>query len=91
MKRFSYLLGQTELFQHFVDIKVSTKWDVAGCGRYNLTSWDYQKNRDPAFAEMLEAQQAKDSGKGKKAVYVLRFESVLKGNELITDTFNLQQ
>ncbi|GHJ85429.1 hypothetical protein NliqN6_1831 [Naganishia liquefaciens] len=46
MKRFSYLLGQTELFQHFVDIK---------------------KNRDPAFAEMLEAQQAKDSGKGKKA------------------------
>lgn len=26
-----------------------------------------QKNRDPAFAEMLEAQQAKDSGKGKKA------------------------
>lgn len=22
MKRFSYLLGQTELFQHFVDIKV---------------------------------------------------------------------
>lgn len=23
MKRFSYLLGQTELFQHFVDIKVS--------------------------------------------------------------------
>ncbi|KAI5450775.1 chromatin remodeling complex Adenosinetriphosphatase [Naganishia albida] len=47
MKRFQYLLGQTELFQHFVDIK---------------------KNRDPAFAEMLEAQQAKDSGKGKKAV-----------------------
>ncbi|KAJ9128074.1 hypothetical protein QFC24_000365 [Naganishia onofrii] len=47
MKRFSYLLGQTELFQHFVDIK---------------------KNRDPAFAELLEAQQAKESVKGKKAV-----------------------
>ncbi|KAJ9125389.1 hypothetical protein QFC22_000349 [Naganishia vaughanmartiniae] len=47
MKRFSYLLGQTELFQHFVDIK---------------------KTRDPAFAELLEAQQAKESVKGKKAV-----------------------
>jgi len=23
MKRFNYLLGQTELFQHFVDLKVS--------------------------------------------------------------------
>jgi SWI/SNF-related matrix-associated actin-dependent regulator of chromatin subfamily A member 5 len=25
MKRFNYLLGQTELFQHFVDLKVSRK------------------------------------------------------------------
>lgn len=23
MKRFTYLLGQTELFQHFIDLKVS--------------------------------------------------------------------
>jgi hypothetical protein len=23
MKRFNYLLGQTELFQHFIDLKVS--------------------------------------------------------------------
>nr|GFD53091.1 hypothetical protein [Tanacetum cinerariifolium] len=32
-----------------------------------LTEFASQKNRDPAFAEMLETQQAKDSGKGKKA------------------------
>jgi len=25
MKRFNYLLGQTELFQHFVDLKVSLR------------------------------------------------------------------
>lgn len=25
MKRFTYLLGQTELFQHFIDLKVSFK------------------------------------------------------------------
>lgn len=24
MKRFNYLLGQTELFQHFIDLKVGT-------------------------------------------------------------------
>jgi hypothetical protein len=24
MKRFNYLLGQTELFQHFIDLKVRT-------------------------------------------------------------------
>lgn len=66
MKRFSYLLGQTELFQHFVDIKVCPL--VAPCTLpIQLTKFASQKNRDPAFAEMLEAQQAKDSGKGKKA------------------------
>jgi hypothetical protein len=35
MKRFSYLLGQTELFQHFVDIKVSGKWDESSRAQYN--------------------------------------------------------
>lgn len=25
MKRFNYLLGQTELFQHFIDLKVGFK------------------------------------------------------------------
>jgi SWI/SNF-related matrix-associated actin-dependent regulator of chromatin subfamily A member 5 len=65
MKRFSYLLGQTELFQHFVDIKVCFLHDMFLV--IPLTTSLPQKNRDPAFAEMLEAQQAKDSGKGKKA------------------------
>ncbi|KAJ9103708.1 hypothetical protein QFC20_004712 [Naganishia adeliensis] len=73
MKRFSYLLGQTELFQHFVDIK---------------------KNRDPAFAEMLEAQQAMDSGKGKKAVNDKRHrksekeeDAELLQNEVVEDVY----
>ena len=29
MKRYSYLLGQTELFKHFVDIKVSLRIPLA--------------------------------------------------------------
>ena len=45
MKRFGYLLGQTELFQHFIDIK---------------------KERDPAFAALLEESESKAKGKGKK-------------------------
>ncbi|ORX36405.1 putative chromatin remodelling complex ATPase chain [Kockovaella imperatae] len=38
MKRFNYLLGQTELFQHFIDLK---------------------RQREPAFAQMLDEQLAK--------------------------------
>ena len=31
MKRFNYLLGQTELFQHFIDLKVdSSRLDICG-------------------------------------------------------------
>lgn len=52
MKRFNYLLGQTELFQHFIDIK---------------------RERDPEFAAMLAAEQAKKDGRGKKkAKWVVR-------------------
>ncbi|KDN53349.1 hypothetical protein K437DRAFT_271581 [Tilletiaria anomala UBC 951] len=45
MKRFSYLLGQTELFQHFIDIK---------------------KERDPAFAKLLEESEQQNKGKKRK-------------------------
>lgn len=35
MKRFNYLLGQTELFQHFIDLKVSLSFPpfwLSSCG-----------------------------------------------------------
>ncbi|KAF8915438.1 SNF2 family N-terminal domain-containing protein [Mucidula mucida] len=53
VKRYSYLLGQTELFKHFVDIRVSESL------RY------HRKARDPEYAAMLDAQP-KPKGRGRK-------------------------
>ncbi|KAF7294468.1 hypothetical protein MKEN_01439300 [Mycena kentingensis (nom. inval.)] len=44
-KRYSYLLGQTELFKHFVDIK---------------------RAKDPEYAALMDAQQPKGKGRGRK-------------------------
>ncbi|KAF7309662.1 hypothetical protein MIND_00337300 [Mycena indigotica] len=44
-KRYSYLLGQTELFKHFVDIK---------------------RAKDPEYAALMDAQQPKAKGRGRK-------------------------
>lgn len=60
MKRFTYLLGQTELFQHFIDLKVSERTDVGAMRRA-----DGQKQREPEFAAMLDEQMAKTAKKGK--------------------------
>jgi SWI/SNF-related matrix-associated actin-dependent regulator of chromatin subfamily A member 5 len=62
MKRFTYLLGQTELFQHFIDLKVSS-------ARFHISTADtLQRKREPEFAAMLDEQITKQSSKkGKKA------------------------
>ncbi|KAJ7050499.1 SNF2 family N-terminal domain-containing protein [Mycena amicta] len=44
-KRYSYLLGQTELFKHFVDIK---------------------RAKDPQYAALMDAEQPKTKGRGRK-------------------------
>lgn len=81
MKRFQYLLGQTELFEHFLELKVRFEaWLVVAdhdasstALRTRLTTPRIilvpQKSRDPDFAAMLDAQVAKKqskAGKGKK-------------------------
>lgn len=65
MKRYSYLLGQTDLFQHFVDAKVL---QTLLCITFTFYSrLEYQAARDSEYAEIVKAtQQAK--GKGKKTV-----------------------
>lgn len=70
MKRFSYLMGQTELFEHFLEIKVSCSYvGVSYRSRFilrRLYFMNLQKERDPEFARMIEEQQAKKDAKGKK-------------------------
>jgi hypothetical protein len=75
MKRFNYLLGQTELFQHFIDIKVSVTGFQAQFPNHPKTNladaiWSNRiapkRDRDPEFAAMLAAEEAKKDGKGKK-------------------------
>lgn len=66
MKRYSYLLGQTELFKHFVDMQV--------CIVYFISDWliAIQRARDPEYAALTDAQERdKPKGRGrKKAAYV---------------------
>ncbi len=74
MKRFNYLLGQTELFQHFIDIKVRERLVVSPFSSMYPHPFadsgdvadDLQRDRDPEFAAMLAAEQAKKDNKGKK-------------------------
>lgn len=60
MKRYSYLLGQTELFKHFVDIKVSSS-ALAPSPANSLA----QKASDPEYAALMDAQP-KPKGRGRK-------------------------
>jgi SWI/SNF-related matrix-associated actin-dependent regulator of chromatin subfamily A member 5 len=70
MKRFSYLMGQTELFEHFLEIKVSCSnvvvWQHTRLILRRVCWMNLQKERDPEFARMIEEQQAKKDAKGKK-------------------------
>jgi SWI/SNF-related matrix-associated actin-dependent regulator of chromatin subfamily A member 5 len=62
IKRYSYLLGQTDLFRHFVDIKVVNLLilDVA-------SSLFFQRARDPEYAALMDTQP-KPKGRGRKKV-----------------------
>ena len=62
MKRYSYLLGQTDLFKHFVDIKVNFLHDSLMLALYIPI---YQRARDPEYAALLDAQP-KPKGRGRK-------------------------
>jgi hypothetical protein len=64
IKRFSYLLGQTELFRHFIDLKVGGKIRLANLvvestdtQTVYLILWRTQKGRDPEFANLLEESE----------------------------------
>jgi SWI/SNF-related matrix-associated actin-dependent regulator of chromatin subfamily A member 5 len=62
VKRYSYLLGQTDLFKHFVDIKVKFFRDRLMSAPYIPI---YQRARDPEYAALLDAQP-KPKGRGRK-------------------------
>ena len=61
VKRYAYLLGQTELFKHFVDIKVFLRYFNAG-PHFNCF---IQRARDPEYAAIMDAQP-KPKGRGRK-------------------------
>lgn len=70
VKRYSFLLGQTELFKHFVDIKVCFRSSIYPL--VLLISFVLQRARDPEYAALMDAQpQPKKRGR-KKAAYVSR-------------------
>lgn len=60
IKRYSYLLGQTDLFKHFVDMKVSIF-----AADINDFAKRLQRARDPEYAALLDAQP-KPKGRGRK-------------------------
>lgn len=61
VKRYSYLLGQTDLFKYFVDIKVTH----VICAQHLLTLARFQKARDPQYAALFDAQP-KQRGRGRR-------------------------
>lgn len=65
IKRFSYLLGQTELFRHFCDLKVCPS-TLCSPSASSLTFDRVQAQREPEFAAML-AESEKALSKGKSA------------------------
>ena len=70
VKRYAYLLGQTELFKHFVDIKVFLRYFNA-VPHFNCF---IQRARDPEYAAIMDAQP-KPKGRGrKKLTYAICFQ-----------------
>jgi SWI/SNF-related matrix-associated actin-dependent regulator of chromatin subfamily A member 5 len=66
VKRYSFLLGQTELFKHFVDIKVRLFHPLCPCSPCSYGS--HQRARDPEYAALMDAQpQPKKRGRKKAA------------------------
>jgi SWI/SNF-related matrix-associated actin-dependent regulator of chromatin subfamily A member 5 len=64
LKRYSYLLGQTDLFRHFVDVQVrpeSLLHDVSAFCAHST----FQKSRNPEYAAILDAEP-KAKGRGRK-------------------------
>ena len=64
VKRYSYLLGQTDLFRHFVNVQVRSASLLCS----NLPGFAYtvfQKARDPDYAAVLDAEP-KAKGRGRK-------------------------
>ena len=63
VKRYAYLLGQTELFKHFVNIKVILRcFNARPHFKFNLF---IQRARDPEYAAIMDAQP-KPKGRGRK-------------------------
>ena len=60
MKRYSYLLGRTELFKHFVDIQVRSFLLII-----DARSHRPQRARDPEYAAIMD-NQPKPKGRGRK-------------------------
>lgn len=60
VKRYSYLLGQTELFKHFVDIKVCLNFF-----HHVVTKGSVQRASEPEYAALMDAQP-KPKGRGRK-------------------------
>ena len=76
VKRYAYLLGQTELFKHFVNIKVTLRYFNAA-PRSNMF---LQRARDPEYAAIMDAQP-KPKGRGrKKFTYAIRISIIYLTN-----------
>ena len=68
MRGYSYRSGHTELFKHFVDIKVSTAFFV--WPQLELTS-HLQRAHDPEYASIMDTQ-LKPKGQGRVLGVVFR-------------------
>ena len=67
VKRYSYLLGQTDLFRHFVDVQVRS---ASLTDPVPILTLDTQRARDSEYAAILD-EEPKAKGRGrKKAAYV---------------------
>ena len=63
VKRYSYLLVQTDLFRHFVDVQVRlTPFHAISPFCVYI---DFQRARDPEYAAILDAEP-KAKGRGRK-------------------------
>jgi SWI/SNF-related matrix-associated actin-dependent regulator of chromatin subfamily A member 5 len=67
VKRYSYLLGQTDLFRHFVDIKVCSLLNLNVSLIVSFLLITFQRARDPEYAALMDTQP-KPKGRGRKKV-----------------------
>jgi hypothetical protein len=64
VKRYSYLLGQTDLFRHFVDVQVLIRVGVPLQSSSDILC-HIQKARDPDYAAVFDTEP-KAKGRGRK-------------------------